>query len=599
MNNNDRINLIHRISEIEGLSDKERSALLGLLRESKTYGLVWEDKPEAVEERLRDELPVLTEVKERALISEDKDAPNHILIEGDNLEALTTLAYTHAGRIDMIYIDPPYNTGNKDFVYNDSFVDKEDSYRHSKWLSFMSRRLKIAKQLLSDKGVIFISIDDNEQAQLKLLCDEVFGETQFISQFIWHSRQNKDNRNISGVSIDHEYIICYSKDNSIRFFKGTERKTEQYSNPDNDPRGPWTSANMVGLATKKARPNLHYDLVNPFNGVNYGCPDKGWRYDRNTMSRLIKEERIIWPKDSKGRPRKKAFLNELSEILPGFSSLIQEGIYTNAATKEIKNIFNDNRFSFPKPTELISQLISQISNNYSTIFDFFAGSGTTLHATMQLNAEDGGHRQCILVTNNENGICENVTYERNKRVIQGYTTPKGEHVTGLTNNNLRYYRTGFVSRNRSVQNMRRLVNLSTDMLCIKEDLYAEQPTFCGERTYKGIFRYFDDGQKQMLVIYREEVIDRLVELIYGMDVESKIKIYVFSPSEDPWEDSFEDVSDKVELCALPAAIYNAYHRILPKKKDAVVLPEADAPVTNEKENQTDGMLNFTDEGDEA
>ena len=234
-----------------------------------------------------------------------------------------------------------------------------------------------------------------------------------------------------------------------------------------------------------------------------------------------------------------------------------------------------------------------------TILDFFAGSGTTLHATMQLNAEDDGHRQCILVTNNENGICENVTYERNKRVIQGYTTPKGEHVVGLTNNNLRYYRTGFVSRNRSVQNMRRLVNLSTDMLCIKEDLYTEQPTFGGERTYKGIFRYFNDGQKQMLVIYREEVIDRMVELIYSMDVKGKIKIYVFSPSEDPWENSFEDVSDKVELCALPAAIYNAYRRILPKKKDAAVSPEADAQATNEKENQTDGMLNFTDEGDEA
>ena len=248
---------------------------------------------------------------------------------------------------------------------------------------------------------------------------------------------------------------------------------------------------------------------------------------------------------------------------------------------------------------MICYLIQLFYRQNINILDFFAGSGTTLHATMQLNAEDGGHRQCILVTNNENGICENVTYERNKRVIQGYTTPKGEHVAGLTNNNLRYYRTGFVSRNRSVQNMRRLVNLSTDMLCIKEDLYTELPTFCGERTYKGIFRYFDDGQKQMLVIYREEVIDRLVELIYGMDVKGKIKIYVFSPSEDPWEDSFEDVSDKVELCALPAAIYNAYRRILPKKKDAAVLPEADAQATNEKENPTDGMLNFTDEGDEA
>ena len=147
--------------------------------------------------------------------------------------------------------------------------------------------------------------------------------------------------------------------------------------------------------------------------------------------------------------------------------------------------------------------------------------------------------------------------------------------------------------------MRRLVNLSTDMLCIKEDLYAEQPTFCGERTYKNIFRYFDNGQKQMLVIYREEAIDRLVELIYSMDVEDKIKIYVFSPSEDPWEDSFEDVSDKVELCALPAAIYNAYRRILPKKKDAAATPEEDAAATHKVENPVNGMLNFTDEEDEV
>lgn len=157
MNSKDRANLIKRISTIEGLTDNERSALLGLLRENKSYGLVWEDKPEDIEERLRDELPILTEVPERAIISEDKDAPNHILIEGDNLEALATLAYTHEGKIDVIYIDPPYNTGNKDFIYNDSYVDKEDSYRHSKWLSFMSRRLKIAKKLLSDRGVIFIS----------------------------------------------------------------------------------------------------------------------------------------------------------------------------------------------------------------------------------------------------------------------------------------------------------------------------------------------------------------------------------------------------------------------------------------------------------
>lgn len=600
MNNNDRINLIHRISELEGLTDRERSALLGLLRESKTYGLVWEDKPEAVEERMLEELPVLREVPERALISDSKDAPNHILIEGDNLEALTTLAYTHAGRIDVIYIDPPYNTGNKDFVYNDSFVDREDTYRHSKWLSFMSRRLRIAKQLLSDKGVIFISIDDNEQAQLKLLCDEVFGETQFISQFIWHSRQNKDNRNISGVSIDHEYIICYSKSNALRFFKGTERKIEQYSNPDNDPRGLWTSANMVGLATKEARPNLHYDLINPFNGINYGCPDKGWRYDKNTMSRLIKEERIIWPKDSKGRPRKKSFLDELSDILPGFSSLIQEGIYTNVATKEIKNIFNDNRFSFPKPTELISQLIQQVSNKYSTILDFFAGSGTTLHATMQLNAEDGGHRQCILVTNNENGICENVTYERNKRVIEGYTTPKGEHVEGLRNNNLRYYKTDFVPRGPNNRNKRALVAAATDLLCVKNDVYQEQSVFGGHKLKPAAARYFDDGRTQMLIIYNELAVDAFVKVIDGMEVAGRIKVYVFSNNRYAYNDNFEPVAGKVEVCALPAAIYDAYQKVLKPRKRSGNAPAADTPFAEETSTEAEqGTFHFMEGGGEA
>lgn len=603
MNNNDRINLIHRISEIEGLSDKERSSLLGLLRESKTYGLVWEDKPEAVEERLRDELPVLTEVKERALISEDKDAPNHILIEGDNLEALTTLAYTHAGRIDVIYIDPPYNTGNKDFVYNDSFVDKEDSYRHSKWLSFMSRRLKIAKQLLSDKGVIFISIDDNEQAQLKLLCDEVFGIENFVAQFIWEKRLNRENR--KEVSVRHDYILCYStatvEKNTKRILQlpMNKKALANYSNPDNDPRGLWKS-DPAHAQAGHGTTSQFYVLTAP-NGKKHQLPSgRCWLYTEKEMERAIADNRIWFGKDGNGVPRIKTYLNAKERGLTPETILFASDTATNEQAKnELKEMFDGIAvFETPKPNQLI-ELLMRISMKEGTILDFFAGSGTTLHATMQLNAEDGGHRQCILVTNNENGICENVTYERNKRVIQGYTTPKGEHVAGLTNNNLRYYHTGFVSRNRSVQNMRRLVNLSTDMLCIKEDLYTEQPTFCGERTYKGIFRYFNDGQKQMLVIYREEVIDRMVELIYSMDVKGKIKIYVFSPSEDPWEDSFEDVSDKVELCALPAAIYNAYRRILPKKKDAVVLPEADAPVTNEKENPTDGMLNFTDEGDEA
>ena len=616
MNSNDRANLIKRINTLEGLTDKERSDLLGLLRENKTYGLVWEDKPEDVEERLREELPILTEVPERVIISEDNDAPNHILIEGDNLEALAILAYTHEGKIDVIYIDPPYNTGNKDFIYNDSYVDKEDSYRHSKWLSFMSRRLKIAKKLLSDRGVIFISIDDNEQAQLKLLCDEIFGADRFITNLIWQKKTGAADAN--GIAIITEYILVYCLDpqNAKNIFSYNKNafdiKRYRYTDEFEKIRGPFYYDSLD-------RGSIQYS-----DGLNYGieAPDGSmifpngrlsfvndgwtWKWSKEKVEWGIKNKFIeIVPTNKKKNGwavKYKIYLNvdnegnAIEKSVP-YKNLIS-GILNADAANDIKTIFNSKAFSYAKPIELIKLFINLIANKKGIILDFFAGSGTTLHATMQLNAEDGGHRQCILVTNNENNICEEVTYERNRRVIQGYTNAKGEEVAGLTKNNLRYYRTGFVGRNRSMQNMRKLVNLATDMLCIKEDLYTEQNTFGGQKTYKGIFRYFDDGKKQMLVIYREEAIDELVDIIYDMDIPQPIKVYVFSPSEDPWEGSFDDVSDKVELCALPQAIYNTYRRILPKKKDAIIAPEDDALATTQKDKDLfDGMLNFTDEED--
>jgi adenine-specific DNA-methyltransferase len=198
-----KTDLIQKVKALDGLSQDERAYLINLVNTKKKYGLVWEDKPEEVEEQLRENLPVLKEVKDKA-ITNGEDCPNHILIEGDNLHALTALSFTHEGKIDVIYIDPPYNTGNKDFKYNDSFVDKEDSYRHSKWLSFMNKRLQIAKRLLSEKGVIFISLDDNEQAQLKILCDEIFGELNFISNAIIETATDNNPRQIA---IEHEYLI--------------------------------------------------------------------------------------------------------------------------------------------------------------------------------------------------------------------------------------------------------------------------------------------------------------------------------------------------------------------------------------------------------
>ena len=300
MNSNERTNLIRRITEIKGLTDSERSTLLGLLREIRPYGLVWEDKTEKAEDRLRNEMPVLTEVKERAIISDSKDAPNHILIEGDNLEALTTLAYTHAGRIDVIYIDPPYNTGNRDFAYNDSFVDREDEYKHSKWLSFMNRRLRIAKRLLSDKGFIFISIDDNEQAQLKLLCDEIFGGRNFVASPVRRRRNSQANLS-QNISTIHEYVLIYRKTDCALLNKVKANiDLSEYKNPDNDPRGPYKTMPCTNKGGSR------YAITTP-TGLTI---EDEWRFKEETYRELEADGRLVFPKGGNGKPRYKLFLHE-------------------------------------------------------------------------------------------------------------------------------------------------------------------------------------------------------------------------------------------------------------------------------------------------
>lgn len=568
--------LIGKIHQIEGLSNDEKSALIELLKTHKKYGLVWEDKPEEVEERLREELPVLTEVKDRAIISDVPDAPNHILIEGDNLEALTALSYTHAGKIDVIYIDPPYNTGNKDFVYNDSFVDSEDSFRHSKWLSFMDKRLKIAKQLLSDKGVIFISIDDNEQAQLKLLGDEIFGQEKFVATIPWRKRTAKSDVP-HYLSQDYEWVLCYA---NINYVAGIQKETRKYYETQDFPNRPWRVHDLTKQTTAIERPNSFFTIINPKNKIEYPANlNRTWAITKETFEIYYKQDRIVFPGDYDFLNISKPVLRywkEDDEAKLGdrfgyttVSSYINESVgMTQDGTKDITNIFGEKAFGFPKPLSLIQYLLKISNPHYTrlTILDFFAGSGTTLHATMQLNAEDGGHRKCILVTNNENNICENVTYERNKRVINGYTTPKGEVVPGLTANTLRYYKTDFIGRDRTSRNMRQLVYAATDMLCIKEDIYREVKTFGSLKLKASVSRYFEEGSRRMLVIYNELAVPAFAEEISKMNVGGKILIYVFAPGNYAYDDEFVDVLDKVELCALPAAIYNAYQKVLPKRR---------------------------------
>ena len=266
---------------------------------------------------------------------------------------------------------------------------------------------------------------------------------------------------------------------------------------------------------------------------------------------------------------------------------------TKQGSSILKEILGDSVFDFPKPPELIKFLLSLRQANAS-VLDFFAGSGTTLHAVMQLNVEDGGKRNCILCTNNENGICENVTYERNKRVIEGYTKPNGEEVVGLADNNLRYYRTEFLPRERSVKNMRELVHASTGLLCIKNDLYTEAP-FGGRKMNPKYARYFENAGQRMLVIYEERAIPFIADIIKTMPEGEKIKVYVFSHGSYAYDDEFAEVADSVVLCALPQAIYDAYQKVLPKRKPKFLVDDLVEEIEDNEQQETAGLFGLDNE----
>ncbi|MGV1012552.1 MAG: site-specific DNA-methyltransferase [Flavobacterium sp.] len=574
--------LISKIKKLDGVTQDERAYLINMVNTKKKYGLVWEDKPEDVEEQLRDNLPVLKEVKEKAIIN-GEDNPNHILIEGDNLHALTALTFTHEGKVDVIYIDPPYNTGNKDFKYNDTFVDKEDSYRHSKWLSFMDKRLRIAKRLLSETGVIFMSIDDNENAQLKLLCDEIFYEKNLISDVIWQSRKSVSNDTF--VSLNHNYTLIYAKDISYLDKNNFRLPTsvEKFDNSDNDPRGAWVAD---PFDAPNLRPNLTYAIINPNNGKEF-WPPKGrcWRTGEDEYLKFLADNRIVFGKKGETKPQLKRFLDFAVDKGATSISIWSDIETTTNGTQQLEDILGSKLFTNPKPLGLLDRILKLSTNNNKTanVLDFFAGSGTTLHATMSLNAEDGGNRQCILVTNNENNICEEVTYERNKRVIEGYTNTKNVAVAGLENNNFRYFKSDYVSRTKSLKNKKELTRLATELLCIKENCYAQSTSLSG--TKQSQIAIFEDAKTQMVVIYDDLFIEDSIEIIKKLKENQKtdnhIKVYVFSNGQYPYTEDFEEVAHFVELCALPDAIYKAYQNVLPKTKRDIVPTLEDDETTDE------------------
>ncbi len=580
--------IIHKIKSIEGLSQTERAYLIELVNTKKRYGLVWEDKAEDVEELLRQSLPILKEVIEKRVIGTDiqseiktpnnelfaieetnqdiLSSPNHILIEGENLQALTALSFTHENKIDFIYIDPPYNTGNKDFKYNDSFVDKEDGYRHSKWLSFLNKRLLIAKRLLSNTGVIFISIDDNEQAQLKLLCDEIFGADNLIENVIWKNKYGAGAKTVGFISV-HEYVYCYSKQPLKNLDVALSVEDQNKYNKTDEKYNIRGGYITQPLMTKSLgdRPNLVYPITYKDEQI---MPDKQWVWAKERLEKAISNNEIVFSKErGKWSVRSKQYLkDEYGNIRRGKPLSILNGPFTQEGTEDLRTIFGKEPFGFPKPMSLIKYFLSFQFNDFVNksiiILDFFAGSGTTLHATMQLNAEDGGNRQCILVTNNENNICEEVTYERNKKIIQGFENNKAENINGLLHNNLRYYKTDFIQSVKSEENKRLLTQSSTDMLCIKEDCYNDITEANGFNKKQCSILTNDTG-KYLIIVYHSrqqlQICDQLVDYIKTIkDISEKVRLYAFSPEKETLSEDFIEVADKIDAVPLPEAIYNAY-----------------------------------------
>ncbi len=542
---------------------------------STTYGLVWHrDLPEekidvlinpdahTPSEMFPNEIagkpfPILKESKLKA-VQTDNAKPVNLLIEGDNYHSLAVLNFTHAEAIDLIYIDPPYNTGNDDFIYNDKikseYVRRDDPFRHSKWLAFMEKRLKLAKNLLSRKGAIFMSIDENEFAQLKLLADEIFDERNYVVDIIWNSRKSVSSDAI--VSLNHNHTLVYARD--IDFLRSLMKEGRRFklptqegkfSNPDGDPRGSWTADPFEAAGVRK---NLSYGIKNPNTGeIHYPVKGRHWAVLEAEYSRLLEDNKIVFGKNGKGKPSRKRFLSDAMEKGMTPKSIWDDVGTTTNGTQELEDIFGEKKFNNPKPVSLIKRILELATDKESTVLDFMAGSGTTGHAVLEMNKEDSGNRKFILCTNNENNICTDICYPRVTKIIKGYKNAKEEKVPGL-GGNLKYYTCDFVEAGPSDKNKRKLVNESTDMLCIKEAAF--------ELVHEAEdFKIFKNSERYLSIIFHEDAIDEFKKAIKKID--GHFNTYVFSMTDDPHTAAFADIKQKVTLCAIPEVILKVYREV--------------------------------------
>ena len=542
------------------------------LKKRKKYGLVWEEKPEELVEMCKEKLPVLKEVKNKEIIT-DKDKPVNLLIEGDNYHALSVLNYTHAKKVDVIYIDPPYNTGNKDFIFNDHYVDREDAYRHSKWLAFMEKRLKLAKNLLKDTGVIFISIDDNEVAQLKLLMDhpDLFGENNFIANFIWRSKGGSGT-DPNNITVETEYTLCYARNINRLRLNRYKADTSGYGLIDK-----YVKVRGKYKLNKLDRKSLGYikSLDFPIKQGNLIAIPGGkenykkiwrWRWSKKKVDWGLKNGFIVLKKGNNGIVsayyKLYEFCDNEGNIIRReypYNNLIPDGLCTTSTgNSEIEKIFGKRVFEYPKSSKLMRYILSITSKQNSIILDYMAGTGTTGQAVLELNKEDGGSRKFILCTNNENNngngykIAEDICYPRIKKVIGGYKNFKNEKVAGL-GGNLKYFKTSFVNYDEPTdKNKIKLTEQATEMLCVREGTFEK---VLDQKNFK----IFKNSNHYTGIIFDQAAIPAFKKAI--KEIKGRFSVYVFSLGDETFDDEFKDIKQKVQLSPIPEAILRVYRRI--------------------------------------
>jgi len=560
-----------KLTQEELLAEIER--LKKELKKRKKYGLVWEEKPEETVEMCKNKLPILKEVKSKEIVT-DKDGPVNLLIEGDNYHALSVLNYTHEKKIDVIYIDPPYNTGTGDnFKYNNKIVDKEDAYRHSKWLSFMEKRIKLARSLLKPNGIIVTTIDDCELYPLGLLLDDIFGENNKVGIIVIENNPRGRTTNTYFATC-HEYYLFYARNINLADIKNpplTEEQASVFNFKDEISEYrllPFRRSG--GLSTPEERPNSYYPIY--------------YNEKLNTLSlKKLPGFIEILPIDSKGKKRvwRQTRPSLIEAIKRGdmFVKKNREGSYTVMMKDRIKEgrkpktiwinpkydasshgtvllekiLEKRGTFDYPKSLYAVKHSLEILTADKRTsiILDFFAGSGTTGHAVLELNKEDDGNRQFILCTNNENNICTDVCHPRIKKVIEGYKNLKDEKVEGL-GGNLKYFKTDFVDAEPTDKNKRKLTEQATEMLCIKEgtfELVLDQKKF----------KIFRNSKHYTGIIFDQLTIPEFKKAI--KNIEGKFSVYVFSLSDETFDDEFKDVKQKVQLSPIPEAILRVYRRI--------------------------------------